>query len=297
LMKRSFPVTKVPPSGMDVVRIVGTDGWTLRKERTVTGLPNLIVIGIVSLVWPAIMPPEMIRELVFSAETECWMSPLERFVILVSPFTVAVLIVLDVKLVGPLILSEIAFCVEIVYSMKARFAILVWSPVNLTAPVVLRIMCLHPQVVLVVETVSSTLEKNATLSTQVVPLTALDVALAGSLLVTVSDHVVLVETVFWTLESDAILTKTVLTARTAEHLTHGPPEEFAYFAETVFWMLERLVIPHNPDVPVIVNFARVVGSLLWIVFLILPVFASLSHVPTLLWQREKRSAVVLKQRV
>jgi len=101
LMKRSFPVTNVPLSDTDVVRIAETDGWTFRKERTVTGLPILIVIWIVSLVRSAIIPLEMIWELVFFAETECWTS--ERFVILVSPFTVAVLIVLDVKLVGPLI--------------------------------------------------------------------------------------------------------------------------------------------------------------------------------------------------
>jgi len=185
--------------------------------------------------------------------------------------------------------------VEIVYSMLARFAILVWSPVNLTVPVVLRIMYLERKVVLVAEAASSTPEKNATLSTQAVPMTVLDVALAGSLPVTVSDHVLLVATEFWTRENDVILTKTVLTARTADRLTPGPPEEFAYFAEMLCWTLERLATPHNLDVLVIVNFVRMVGNLFWIVLLILPVFASLSHVSTLLWKREKSSAVVLKK--
>jgi len=135
--------------------------------------------------------------------------------------------------------------------------------VNLIALVVPKTMFPVLKVVLVAETVSLMLEKNATLSNLVVLLIAAPADLAGLLLVIFLDLVLLVVTEFWTRESNATRTRTVSIVVTAELLMPGLLAVFAYSVVTDCWTLGRRAIRLSLDVPVTANFVMMDGNLYW----------------------------------
>ncbi len=109
----------------------------LRMEKIAIGLRTRIVKTIVHLVRRDTSRPEMMMDLASFVETDAW--TMEKFAIRESRLIVVVRIVPDVKQDLLRIPSETASCVEMVSSMKVRFATLLWWPANQIALVVPKI--------------------------------------------------------------------------------------------------------------------------------------------------------------